>query len=155
MSVRLARSETQAADRPPTRRPSVRKYRDACWPAASGAVHKDDPLAGKSVVRVTSEEARQRDPQFEPRQRGAQTIMHAVTKRDVPVGAPRYVQAIRIFELLRIAVGGTNHNVKNLPLADILAAHPEVLPRRADSPLRRGVETQELLSGEIDQFRLA
>src|ERR1700678_553129 len=81
--------------------------------------------------------------------------MHAATERDVTVGAPRYVQAVRVFELLRIAVGGTNHNVKNLPLADVLAARPEVLPGCADSALRRSVETQELLGGKIDQFRSA
>jgi len=73
----------------------------------------------------------------------------------VPVGAPRDVQAIRVFELLGIAVSSANHNMQKLPLADILAAHPKVLPGCADSALRRGVETQELLGGKIDQFRMA
>ena len=38
-------------------------------------------------------------------------------------------------------------------LADILAADAEILPSGTNAALRRSVKPQELLSGEIDEFR--
>ena len=79
--------------------------------------------------------------------------MHAVTERHVAVGIARDVEPVRVVELLRVAIGGADHDVENLALADLHAADFEILARGADAALGRRVEAEEFFGGEIDELR--
>lgn len=65
----------------------VRENRNAGRSAAGGAVHEHDLAACGAIVGKAGEKACHRNTQFEPSQCRAETIMHAVTERDVTIRA--------------------------------------------------------------------
>ena len=69
------------------------------------------------------------------------------------IGTASDDQAVRIFELVRVAVRSPDHNVQEFALTDNLAADAEILPSGTNAALRRSVKPQELLGCEIDEFR--
>ena len=73
----------------------------------------------------------------------------------MPVRIARDVDVVGPLELRGIAVGGADHDVKNLALADVAAVDVEILPRGADAALGRRLVAQEFLRREIDQLRVA
>ena len=62
---------------------------------------------GEAQVREAGEQATEGDIGFEPGQRGAEAVVGSVAEREVPAGATGDVEAIRVIDQRRVAVGGT------------------------------------------------
>src|SRR5271165_2661014 len=114
-------------------RGSASQHRHAGRTPAGSAIHEHDFVGCQPIIGKPPQKARDRNAQLEPRQRGAQAVVNAVTERYVPIGIAGNVEPIGIVELSRIAVGGADHDVENLAFADPAPLDLEILARGPDA----------------------
>src|SRR5262249_11062260 len=84
--------------------PNDRVFREAAEAGAAAAYE----IAVATIGRKASDEAVERDGAFHPRQGCAQAHVHAGAEGNVAVGRARDVEAVRIGEFGRVAVGRTD-----------------------------------------------
>src|ERR1700689_1724490 len=109
---------------------SACKYRHARRSPARSAVHVHDLVAGQTIVRKARQKACDGDTQLEARQSRAEAIVHAVPECHVAIGAARDVDAVRVLELLRVAIGGADHDMDDLASTDLPAPDLKIFTGR-------------------------
>src|SRR5690348_7257793 len=94
------------------------------------------------------------DLALEPRQRSAEAKMRGPSERYVAVVLARDVQAVRIGETLRIAVGSAHYRNHRLALPDLSSAHFEICTGQPRGMLARALVAQEFFHRGRDQGRI-
>src|SRR5437762_1461192 len=116
----------------------------ATWPSRRARAARSPAFPGRAEFLA-----------LQAREGGAEAEVDALAEGDVPVLGAAEVQAVRLGELRRVPVRGSEAHRHGPSRRDAAAADLHVLQGNAAGPLDGAVEAQELLHGALDQAGLA
>ena len=131
-------------------------HRECHGQMAQPAQQKGVAPARRRVHEAQSGQAakdrRNRDLRLQPRQWSADTVVNAAAEAQVVSGVGAAdVEAVRLRETLRVAVGGAKQQHDAFAALRTLSTDPHVVLERARGALHRRVKTQDLLHGVVNQ----